>query len=169
MKTKPLRMDPTMTSMKMTLAEKPKLIPSTPPPPATLEGSLHPSQARTVGAFAKTAPINAGRKNRMGNSVLFRRVAQIDKPKIPNGRAEYGSDGVLRLASREATLIALRAAVAAISSNAIDSQHRAGSSAQPPTRTHRTRLGFRLAGQSVQKRFLPVPRADSARWQSSSL
>jgi hypothetical protein len=54
-----------MTSMKITLAEKPKLIPSTPPVPAPLEGSLQPSQAITAGAFAKTAPINEARKSRM--------------------------------------------------------------------------------------------------------
>jgi len=59
-------MDPTINSMKITLAEKPKLIPSTPPLPATLEGSLQPSQAITAGAFAKTAPINEARKNLIG-------------------------------------------------------------------------------------------------------
>jgi len=69
-------MDPTITSMKMTLAENPKLIPSTPPFPATLEGSLQPSQAITAGAFAKTAPINEARKSRIEDSVLFRTVAQ---------------------------------------------------------------------------------------------
>jgi hypothetical protein len=69
-------MDPTITSMKMTLAENPKLIPSTPPFPATLEGSLQPSQAITAGAFAKTAPINEARKSRMKHSVLFPAVAQ---------------------------------------------------------------------------------------------
>lgn len=36
---------PTMQIMKRTLQEKPALMPDTPESPATLEGSLHPSQA----------------------------------------------------------------------------------------------------------------------------
>jgi hypothetical protein len=70
-----------MISMKTTLAEKPKLIPSTPPLPATLEGSLQPSQAITAGAFANTAPINVARNSRIPENVLFRAVVQSIKPK----------------------------------------------------------------------------------------
>jgi len=84
-----------MTSMKMTLAEKPRLIPSTPPLPATLDGSLQPSQAITAGAFAKTAPINEARKNLMRHSVLFRTGAQSINPKTGSGVMEHWSDGVM--------------------------------------------------------------------------
>ena len=83
-------MDATITSMKITLAENPKLIPSTPPLPATLEGSLQPSQAITAGAFAKTAPNNEARKSLIRHSVLFRTVAQkisgIDQDVLNNLR-----------------------------------------------------------------------------------
>ena len=70
-----------MTNMKITLAEKPKLIPSTPPLPATLEGSLQPSHAITAGAFAKTAPINEARTNRMTATCAISSCRAIDKPK----------------------------------------------------------------------------------------
>jgi hypothetical protein len=71
-----------MTNMKITLAEKPKLIPSTPPLPATLEGSLQPSQAITAGAFAKTAPINEARKSLIAPTWANSSGRAIDKPKI---------------------------------------------------------------------------------------
>jgi hypothetical protein len=75
-----------MTSMKMTLAEKPKLIPSTPPPPATLEGSLQPSQAITAGAFAKTAPINEARKN-----LIRKKVCYFERSRNANKRPKLRS------------------------------------------------------------------------------
>jgi len=68
-----------MTNMKITLAEKPKLIPSTPPLPATLEGSLQPSQAMTAGAFAKTAPIKEARKSRIASTSAISRGRAIQK------------------------------------------------------------------------------------------
>jgi len=78
-----------MTNMKITLAEKPKLIPSTPPLPATLEGSLQPSQAIAEGAFAKTAPINEARKSRITPTCAISSGRAIDKPKIrPRGVME---------------------------------------------------------------------------------
>jgi hypothetical protein len=40
--------------MKITLQEKPELIPLTPEGPATFEGSLQPSQANTEGRILKT-------------------------------------------------------------------------------------------------------------------
>ena len=76
-------MEPTITSMKTTLAEKPKLIPSTPPLPATLEGSLQPSQAMTAGAFIKTAPINEARKNLMRRKCAISNGRAIDKDQKP--------------------------------------------------------------------------------------
>ena len=42
----------TMPSMKMTLTEKPRLVPLTPEAPATLDGSLHPSHAKASGRLA---------------------------------------------------------------------------------------------------------------------
>ena len=72
-------MDPTITSMKMTLAEKPKLIPSTPPLPATLEGSLQPSQAMTAGAFAKIAPNTEASKSLMQRQCAISNGRAIDK------------------------------------------------------------------------------------------
>lgn len=42
----------TMPSMNMTLTEKPRLTPLTPDAPATLDGSLQPSQAKAIGRLA---------------------------------------------------------------------------------------------------------------------
>src|SRR5580700_3118669 len=94
-----------MTNMNITLAEKPKLIPSTPPLPATLEGSLQPSQAITAGAFAKTAPITEARKSLITPTCANSSGRAIDKPKIrlrsfvapvlEPGQAERWSVGVL--------------------------------------------------------------------------
>ena len=98
---KPPKRVPTIASIKITLAEKPKLIPSTPPLPATLEGSLQPSQAMTAGAFAKTAPIREARKSRIASNCANSNGRAIDKPKIrlwsfvvESCRAEYWSVGL---------------------------------------------------------------------------
>jgi len=45
----PVSKNPRTPSIKTTLQEKLALIPPTPEPPATLDGSLHPSHARTDG------------------------------------------------------------------------------------------------------------------------
>jgi hypothetical protein len=92
-------MPKTMTNMKITLAEKPKLIPSTPPLPATLEGSLQPSQAITAGAFAKTAPINEARKSLIAATCANSSGRAIDKPKSGVAASSLSpaerSDGVM--------------------------------------------------------------------------
>jgi hypothetical protein len=133
---KPLKIDPTMTSMKITLAEKPKLIPSTPPPPATLEGSLQPSQAITAGAFAKTAPIKEARNSRIKHSVLFRSVAQSINP---NSSDKLPTELDVRRAK--------------------DFRHRPGCSEQALVRKHRILRGFHLARQSIEIGFAPAARA----------
>jgi hypothetical protein len=84
-----------MISMKITLAEKPQLIPSTPPLPATLDGSLQPSQAITAGAFAKTAPINVARNSRIPEKCAISPGRAIDKDRNPRGVREYWIGGVL--------------------------------------------------------------------------
>jgi hypothetical protein len=83
-----------MISMKITLAEKPKLIPSTPPLPATLEGSLQPSQAITAGAFAKIAPITEARTSRIQPKCAISPGRAIEKDRNPRGEVEAWSDGV---------------------------------------------------------------------------
>jgi hypothetical protein len=58
--------EPTITSMNSTLPENPALMPSTPPFPFTLVGSLQPSQARTEGIAARRKPKNKNKARRIG-------------------------------------------------------------------------------------------------------
>jgi hypothetical protein len=51
--------------MNSTLPENPALMPSTPPFPFTLVGSLQPSQARTEGIAARSKPNNENKARRM--------------------------------------------------------------------------------------------------------
>jgi hypothetical protein len=57
--------EPTITSINRTLPENPALMPSTPPFPVTLVGSLQPSQARTEGMPARSKPNNEKIARRM--------------------------------------------------------------------------------------------------------
>jgi hypothetical protein len=54
MKTSPVNSEATTVSINRTLQEKLALIPATPDCPATFEGSLHPSQAKSDGRLFKS-------------------------------------------------------------------------------------------------------------------
>jgi hypothetical protein len=140
-----------MTNMKITLAEKPKLIPSTPPLPATLEGSLQPSQAITAGAFAKTAPITEARKSLIAPTCANSSGRAIDKPKI-RLRSFVGQVPTGMVVRR-----------------AIGCRHRRRSSEQPPARWRRTRRGLRLDGRSTRRGSLALIPLDIRRSLNSRL
>jgi len=66
MKSMPVSRKASIPSMKTTLQEKLALIPPTPASPATFEGSLHPSQAKTDGAWLISNAPSTERNRSMG-------------------------------------------------------------------------------------------------------
>jgi len=64
MRTNPVKRKAVTPSINRTLQEKLALIPATPDCPATLEGSLHPSQAKSDGrSFRSTIPASETSRN----------------------------------------------------------------------------------------------------------
>ena len=88
MRTNPVSKKASMPSMKTTLHEKLALIPATPESPATLDGSLHPSQAINDGRF----PISNAERRKKSRRIrvllfIFRQIAR-SYPNFPTGYTE---------------------------------------------------------------------------------
>ena len=77
MRTIPVNKKVSIPSMKTTLHEKLALIPATPESPATLDGSLHPSQAISDGRLPISKAERKKKSRRMRLLLLiFRQIAR---------------------------------------------------------------------------------------------
>src|ERR1700730_17765302 len=71
MRTIPVSKKATMPIMKITLHEKLALIPAAPESPATLDGSLHPSQASSDGILIISSPARSDKNRSMDSSLIY--------------------------------------------------------------------------------------------------
>jgi hypothetical protein len=78
----PVSKKATMPIMKITLHEKLALIPATPESPATLDGSLHPSQASSDGILLINSAARSDKNRSMDSSLIYLSPGRKRLPKI---------------------------------------------------------------------------------------